>query len=175
MVIMLATVGDKLKHLIRFCIISFERKILKKKRTSNIQKKTLFAVLITAIFFHLMFSAAAQVHDNWDFSLALYVWFVTLTTIGFGDFVPHIHFQESRGDSTFISLYLMIVFFIGMSLVATVLQASSDWMESKKPPTKDELKRSLKCMLSSFSKRKDKPSTSTLQQLPRPYLVHSYL
>lgn len=176
-VIMLAAIGDRLKHLIRSLIITFERRILKRKQTSNIKKKTLLAVFVTTVVAHVAFSAAAPMHDDWDFTIALYVWFVTMTTIGFGDFVPHQTFQTARVDSVFVTIYLMMVFFTCLALVATVLQASSDWADSKKPPTKDEIKLSLKRMASSVSKKKKKPSTSTStstpEELSRPYLVYS--
>ena len=173
MVIMLATIGNRIKHRIRSFIKFFERRVLKRKRTLNIEKKTLFAVLVATVVCHVFFSAAARMHDDWGFSTALYVWFVTMTTIGFGDFVPNQAFQENQVDSAFMTIYLVTVFFISLALVATIINASSDWVESKKPPTKNELKRSLKRMTKSLSKQKDKPSTSTLEELPRPYLVYS--
>lgn len=54
--------------------------------------------------------------ENWDFSDSAYFCFITLTTIGFGDFVPA---QRVKGDDTalricFCSLYLLF----GIALLA---------------------------------------------------------
>lgn len=54
--------------------------------------------------------------ENWDFSDSAYFCFITLTTIGFGDFVPA---QRMKGDDTrlriwFCSLYLLF----GIALLA---------------------------------------------------------
>ena len=88
MAMMLTTFGDKLKHAIRSSIICFERKLLKRNQPQNIHKKSLIAVFLVTVVFLCFISAISTKVENWDFSLALYVWFVTFTTIGFGDYVP---------------------------------------------------------------------------------------
>lgn len=160
MAMMLTTLGDKVKHAIRSSLISFEKNILKRSRPQNIQRKSLIAVfVITAIFLCSVSAISAKV-ENWEFSLALYVWFVTFTTIGFGDYVPQ---GSGKIDPLYTPLeltYALIAFFLGLVLIATILHTLFDWINSKRPPTTDDLKRSLGRMTASLSTHKEEPSTS---------------
>lgn len=151
MAMMLTTFGDKLKHAIRMSITSFERKILKRSRHQNI------------LVFLCSISAISASVENWDFSLALYVWFVTFTTIGFGDYVPQGTGKKNPVYKTLEVTYALIAFFLGLVLIATILHALSDWVNSKKPPTTDEIKRSLNRVTNSLSTHKEESSVNTTE------------
>ena len=160
MAMMLATLGDKLKHSIRSSVISFERNILKISQPRNIQRKSLIAVFVITVFFLGAISAISSTVEDWEFSLALYVWFVTFTTIGFGDYVPQGTGEKHPLYSSLEAAYVLTAFFLGLVLIATILHALSDWINSKKPPTKDDLKRSLGRVTGSMSTQKEEPSTN---------------
>ena len=160
MAMMLTTSGDKLKHMIRSSIILFERKILKINRPHNIQRKSLIAVFVITAIFLCSISAISATVENWEFSLALYVWFVTLTTIGFGDYVPEATTKNDPLHRSIEIAYALTAFFLGLVLIATILHALSDWIDSKKPPTKDDLKRSLGRVTGSYSTHKEEASTN---------------
>ncbi|XP_028404715.1 potassium channel subfamily K member 15-like [Dendronephthya gigantea] len=152
MAMMLTTFGDRLRYIIRSCILSFERKALKITRPQNIQKKSLIAVFVITILFLCLISAISGIIQDWNFSLALYVWFVTFTTIGFGDYVP----KGTNKLQAIGIVFALISFTLGLTLIATILHALSDWVNTKKPPTKESLKRSL----GRLTKRKNLKSSS---------------
>ena len=156
-----------MKHVIRSCVISFERKILKRNRPRNIQRKSLIAVFVlTAVCLCAMSAISAKI-EKWDFSLALYVWFVTLTTIGFGDYIPQ---GSGTTDPVYRALefaYSLITFGLSLTLTACILHALSDWVYSKAPPTMDDFKRSLHHIASSLSKHREKSSTKISKAFSR--------
>ena len=164
MAMTLTTFGDKLKHAIRLSITSFERKILKRNQHQNIQRKSLIAVFVITVVFLCSISAISATVENWDFSLALYVWFVTFTTIGFGDYVPQGTGKKDTLYRTLEITYALIAFFLGLVLIATILHALSDWVDSKKPPTTDEIMRSLNRVTNySLSTHKEESTTNTTE------------
>jgi CBS domain containing-hemolysin-like protein len=125
--------------------------------------------VITAVFLCFI-SAISTIIENWDFSVALYVWFVTMTTIGFGDYVP-----QCRGTSNPILValeytYVVIAFFLSLTLMACIIHALSDWVNSTKPPSKDDLKQSLSCIANSLSMHKEEQPSINMA-LPRPFMT----
>ena len=159
MAMMLTTFGNKLQHAIRTFIIYFERKILKKNLPQNIQRKSLIAVFILTVAFLCSISAISATVENWEFSVALYVWFVTFTTIGFGDFIP----GNRPLYGVFEIVFGLISLFLGLVLIATILHAVSDWVTIEKLPTEDDCKKTLN-MSSSHSIKKDEYLTNMTEQ-----------
>ena len=143
MVMMLATFGDKLKHTLRWCIICFEQNILKTNQPQNIPRKLVVAIILVTIICLCSLSVASVVRQKWEFSTALYVWFVTITTIGFGDIIPEENVGENPIYDALRSLYITVAFFVGLALMSCIVQVMSDWLQSKKAPTKGDLRRSL--------------------------------
>ena len=167
MAMMLTTFGDKMKHVIKSHVISFERKILKRSRPQNVQKKLLIAVFVLTTVTVFIMSAISAKIENWDFSLALYVWFVTLTTIGFGDYIPE---GTKTTDITYYieMVYVVTAFFLSLTLTACILHALADWAQSKAPPTKDDIKQTLSRFTESLSTHREEPMTHITKAIPRP-------
>ena len=159
MAMMLTTFGDRMKYIIRSCIIFFEKNALKKTRPQNIQKKSLIAVFVITVVFLCLISAISGNIENWDFFLALYVWFVTFTTIGFGDYVPKCT-GRTNGLQAFGITFALFALTLGLTLIATILHALSDCVNTTKPPTKKYLKRSLGRMANSLSTNKEESLTN---------------
>ena len=79
-------------------------------------------------------------------------------------------------------LYVVIAFFLSLTLMACIIHALSDWVNSTKPPSKNDLKQSLSRIANSLSTRREeqpsinmalpRPFTTPLppQALPRPYV-----
>ena len=167
MAMMLTTFGDKMKHMIKSQIIYFEKKILKRSQPQNIKRKSLIAVFVATVVSLSVMSGISVRIENWDFSLALYIWFVTLTTIGFGDYVP------SGGDTSdpvhfaFEAVFVVTAIIVSLTLVACILHVLSDWVSNSTPPTKNDLKRSLERLAGSLPTHREEPKTIS-KALPRP-------
>ena len=167
--LILTTFGNKMKQAIKSNIICFERKILKRSQPQNVQRKLLIAVLVLATVCVCTMSAISSKFENWDFSLALYVWFVTLTTIGFGDYMPQGSKTEEPIYGMLETIYTITSFFVSLTLTACILHAISDWVQSKGPPTRDDIKRSLHRFTSSLSTNTaEEPMTNISRAMPRP-------
>ena len=167
MAMMLTTFGDKMKHMIKSQIIYFEKKILRRSQPKNIQRKSIIAVFVATVISLSVISAISVKIQSWDFSLALYVWFVTLTTIGFGDYVPGGSDSSDPVHFAFEAVFVVIAIIVSLTLVACILHVLSDWVNKSTPPTKNDLKRSLNHLTSSLSTHREEPVTIS-KALPRP-------
>ena len=167
MAMMLTTIGEKMKHVIKSHIIYFEKKILKRSQPQNIQRKSLIAVFVATAVSLSVISAISVKLENWDFSLALYIWFVTLTTIGFGDYVPGGSGTSDPVHLAFEAIFVVIAIIVSLTLVACILHVLSDWVNNSTVPTKNGLKRSLGHLTSSLSTHREEPMTIS-KALPRP-------
>ena len=130
---MLTMIGEKTKDFIKSCIVSIEKNFFKKERPQNINAKSVVAILVVTIILILVIASISTLLDGWSFSLSIYVWFVTLTTIGFGDYIP----QGSGDPSLFpiVVAYSLITSFLGLALIASILHIVGDWIHSRKTPS----------------------------------------
>ena len=169
MVMMLATFGDKMKCAMTSLLISFEQNILKRSRPQNIPRKLVFTVFLVAGICICILSAISAARENWNFTLALYVSFVSLTTIGFGDYMPEHIARKNPVLEGMEGVYMVAVFLVGLTLMSCIFQVISDWLQSKRAPSKNDLKRSLGRVASTIKTLKEEPSTLSLHDaLPRP-------
>lgn len=148
---MLKAWGEKLKHFIKSCIIAFEMKLLKRNDPEKIHRKSLIAVFVLTIILLCVLSAISTNREDWDFSSAIYFWFVTFTTIGFGDFVPKGNAKQKSVINVVEISYNVVCFLLGLVLISTIIQALSDWVNSKTAPSKEDIKRSFGKMACTLS------------------------
>ncbi|XP_028404713.1 potassium channel subfamily K member 9-like [Dendronephthya gigantea] len=129
-VLMLNTFGQNICHFVCFIIQTIEKKLLGRKKEEACKVKSLLVVSFLSISL-LFLMAGISVHfEGWSFGLGLYVWFVTFTTVGFGDFIPG---QEpGERDGVAAILYRLIFVVIGLSLISTLFNAMADCVEDKR-------------------------------------------
>ena len=88
---------------------------------------TTISLLTTLIFFILIPAALYVVvegSDEWSYLNSVYYCFVTLTTVGFGDFVPGTDGSRISDNTALIGLYRIITavwVWIGLALIATLI------------------------------------------------------
>eukprot|EP00794_Sanderia_malayensis_P016101 gene16101-17722_t len=82
----------------------------------------------------LLVSAVVRMElENWTLHEALYFWYITLTTVGFGDYVP---FGGRKPDNKFIAvIYYVVVYYVlfGLALVASLIQCISVLLQGRLP------------------------------------------
>ncbi|XP_030760968.1 open rectifier potassium channel protein 1 isoform X2 [Sitophilus oryzae] len=84
-------------------------------------------------FFIFLPSTIMSVFEGWEYDISVYYSFVTLTTIGFGDFVAGAQDTFGFGNLYFVyQLFLLVWIIGGMGYVAMILSYITNAMRSKR-------------------------------------------
>lgn len=84
----LKSVGELIAKLVNASVTKFEKKILQKAEPKQIETKS--ALILFSFMIVLMIAAghsAKALIEEWTFVEGVYFWFITFSTIGFGDYV----------------------------------------------------------------------------------------
>ena len=119
----LKAIGDKITELFTKLITLFEKRILKRPRSQNVELKVaLTTIFLTVIFLLPLMALVVKVrHDEWSYIECFYFTFTTLSTIGFGDYLPQ--FKE---DADYI---LVVLAFVGLAFVSSIFCSMNIVME----------------------------------------------
>ena len=116
----LKSCGSGYNSLLKSLLTKFEKCIRKNTEISHLELKLLFLnffALVTVIFIAATISI---VKDGWNIWQGLYVWFITFTTVGFGDFIPTHMTTSEQPDSLLIA---------GLCFMSAVVDALVAWVE----------------------------------------------
>lgn len=135
--ILLAGVGDHLGTLLRRAVAKIETLFLRKgvKPTSVRVISAVFSILIGCLIFIAVPTMVFQEVESWSLLEAGYFVVITLTTVGFGDYVT-----ENRRDGTPLYkplVWLWIVF--GMAYFASILTMIGNWLRVLSKKTRAEM------------------------------------
>lgn len=129
----LKTAGELLACCIRFAVVKTEAVILKRAEPDHLKKKMFTVTSTLLVVLLILASVASTFLDEWTFLEGLYVWFVTFTTIGFGDYVSleSIARKVDHGETSKIYLVLygalsVLPYLIGLSLMSCLLTCVVD-------------------------------------------------
>ena len=79
--------GELVATCIAFLIVKTETVILKRAEPKDVKKKTFFTACSLMVVILILGSVWSIFLEGWSFVEGLYAWFVTFTTMGFGDYV----------------------------------------------------------------------------------------
>ena len=116
----LKSCGSGYNSLLKCLLTKFEKCIRKNTEILHLELKLLllnFFALVTVIFIAATISI---VKDGWNIWQGLYVWFITFTTVGFGDFIPTHMTTSEQPDSLLIA---------GLCFMSAVVDALVAWVE----------------------------------------------
>lgn len=104
-------------------LTAFERRLLKISRPEKVQLKVaLTTIILTIILILPLVAMVVKVrHDEWSYIECFYFSFVTLSTIGFGDYLPR--FRKSA-DYVFL-----ILIFIGLTFISSIFCSMNNVIE----------------------------------------------
>ncbi|XP_051505647.1 potassium channel subfamily K member 4-like [Myxocyprinus asiaticus] len=135
--ILLAGVGDHLGTLLRRAVAKIETLFLRKgvKPTSVRIISAVFSILIGCLIFIALPTMVFQEVESWSLLEAGYFVVITLTTVGFGDYVA-----ENRRDGMPLYkplVWLWIVF--GLAYFASILTMIGNWLRVLSKKTRAEM------------------------------------
>uniref|UniRef100_A0A3Q3N8V6 Potassium channel, subfamily K, member 4a n=1 Tax=Mastacembelus armatus TaxID=205130 RepID=A0A3Q3N8V6_9TELE len=134
--ILLAGVGDNMGTVLRRAVSKMETLFLKRKvRPTTVRViSAVLSILIGCLIFLAVPTVVFQKVEDWSFLESLYFVVITLTTVGFGDYVP----GGREGGMFFKPLvWLWIVF--GLAYFASILTMIGNWLRVLSKRTRAEM------------------------------------
>ncbi|KAK1904258.1 Potassium channel subfamily K member 2 [Dissostichus eleginoides] len=134
--ILLAGVGDHMGTVLRRAVAKIETLFLKRKvRPTTVRViSAVLSILIGCLIFLAVPTVVFQKVEKWSFLESLYFVVITLTTVGFGDYVP-----GGRDGGWFFKplVWLWIVF--GLAYFASILTMIGNWLRVLSKRTRAEM------------------------------------
>ncbi|XP_074504720.1 potassium channel subfamily K member 10 [Sebastes fasciatus] len=135
--ILLAGVSDHMGTVLRRAVAKIETLFLKRKvRPTTVRViSAVLSILIGCLIFLAVPTVVFQKVEDWSFLESLYFVVITLTTVGFGDYVP----GGGRGGGWFFKplVWLWIVF--GLAYFASILTMIGNWLRVLSKRTRAEM------------------------------------
>jgi len=132
----LKTSGELILICLKKGMISFEKRVLKRQNPQTSFKKIITILIICKIVLIVIFSGLEMVVEDWSFLDGVYCWFVTLTTIGFGDYVPFAHYRDKNISTPWkfyiTALLCTVPVMAGLCLVSSLLNLLVHYSENIK-------------------------------------------
>ena len=128
--------GELCASVLTFLVTKTETKLLKRTQPKNVKKKTFFCTCALVIVLLILSAIFTSLRNGWTMMEGLYAWFISLTTIGFGDYVPFSEYKGNVGDekasttsSEWYSILLTLPMMVGLSLVSCIFSILVDSMD----------------------------------------------
>ncbi|KAJ7370398.1 hypothetical protein OS493_032575 [Desmophyllum pertusum] len=133
--LMLSTLAQQINDWIGRALRCCYERVLQRK-PAGIGIKTAAITLAMSVIMVLVIALFGCYLEGWRYLDGIYFGFITLTTIGFGDFVP-LHPSENRDPEGYtwhvlvFTILSIIYFTIGLAIVSSVLLSIRNAMEEK--------------------------------------------
>uniref|UniRef100_A0A3Q4G4J8 Potassium channel, subfamily K, member 4a n=1 Tax=Neolamprologus brichardi TaxID=32507 RepID=A0A3Q4G4J8_NEOBR len=133
--ILLAGVGDHMGTVLRRAVAKIETLFLKRKVRPTTVRVTsaVLSILIGCLIFLAVPTVVFQKVENWKFLESLYFVVITLTTVGFGDYVP------GTEDNSFFKLLVLLWIVFGLAYFASILTMIGNWLRVLSKRTRAEV------------------------------------
>ena len=134
--IFLTTIGSIMSDWLNAALAPLVKQCSKKSTIIARAIGTLATILIALIFFIIIPASIFYVVEspnNWTYLNSIYYCFVTLTTVGFGDYVPGIMGSSISDNRGLIGLYRVMTavwVWIGLALIATLISETQELIEA---------------------------------------------
>lgn len=99
-------------------------KCFSKDREEDMNLKVVIVNIVVTVVYVLISAAVSKGSDRYNYPQGIYVWFITITTVGLGDFVP----QKSYASEAYNLL-------IGLSFMSGTIDAMVTYFDSNEVPS----------------------------------------
>ncbi|XP_025767156.1 potassium channel subfamily K member 4 isoform X3 [Oreochromis niloticus] len=138
--ILLAGVGDHMGRVLRRAVAKIETLFLVRMKrkvgpTTVRVTSAVLSILIGCLIFLAVPTVVFQKVEDWSFLESLYFVVITLTTVGFGDYVP----VGGIEDDSFFKLLVLLWIVFGLAYFASILTMIGNWLRVLSKRTRAEM------------------------------------
>ena len=174
----LKSIGELITKLANAVVTKFETKALKRVQPKYVQSKSAVILVVLMVVVMITNSFLTKLLKGWTFIEGVYYWFITFTTIGFGDYVFHqpqkIKEMFFNGSGQFVKedvgskelifavvvkKFITLYSLMGLCIVASVLNSIMAAIEERKC--------SPRCTGCLPLKTQDHPDNNRQQDIPK--------
>ncbi|XP_070818291.1 uncharacterized protein kcnk4a [Chaetodon trifascialis] len=136
--ILLAGVSDHMGTVLRRAVAKIETLFLKRKvRPTTVRViSAVLSILIGCLIFLAVPTVVFQKVEDWSFLESLYFVVITLTTVGFGDYVPG---TDTRREGMFFKPLVLLWIVFGLAYFASILTMIGNWLRVLSKRTRAEM------------------------------------
>lgn len=120
----LKTLGELVSEMINKFVYTVETKVLGRRKPRRVRVKSFFLIFALMLLTLCAFGLTQSYLEGWTFTEGVYAWFVTLSTIGYGDYVPNWSFllrcEESLNSKITLGLVISASALPGMAALSVV-------------------------------------------------------
>ena len=126
----LRTMGKMVSKLVYDFVYAIETMLLSRKRPRNVKKKSVFVTFTLMILTVCLGGLEGVYVEGWTFVESFYTWFATLSTLGYGDYVPgwSVLLQVEESSNPKSQLNLVLIIFISALSSMQALCAVADFL-----------------------------------------------
>lgn len=118
---MFQSIGERLNTFLAHMFRRVKKKLgMKNTEVSNTANLVVLFGLLSMVVTVCSGAFIFSHYEKWSYFKSLYYCFITVTTIGFGDYVALQDSREQRFDDTYVGISLLFIFF-GLTIVGSVM------------------------------------------------------
>ena len=137
----LKSIGELIVVCVNSSITNLEKKILRRQEAKKVQVKSAVVLFSLMVIFVMVFALLLVNSTDMTLVQCVYFWFITYTTIGFGDYVPgkipqsiqRLSFNSSANHATkslqefdvpvYVTIFYLLFCMLGFCVVSSVLNS----------------------------------------------------
>lgn len=131
----LRSVGNRISEVIQAGLKQFDRRVYNRE-TERLEIKTAIVAFVFLLLIIFLPAIGFKDIEEWDYFDSVYFCFITLTTIGFGDFVPRKVKRDraqnnNEGEAVTLEFLNLLYMVIGLAIMSGVIVSISSVIEEK--------------------------------------------
>ncbi|XP_032231495.1 potassium channel subfamily K member 3 isoform X2 [Nematostella vectensis] len=141
--------GELISLGVRTTYVAFSKRVLGHESCQRLLPRCLAIAFSMVTIFICIMGGVQTYLDEWTFLESVYCWFVTCSTMGFGDYVPLQNYAKTIGNSTgrlvFSGIMLTLPYILGLCLVSSLVNVMVEFSEYELAHAKSQVRRLCGC------------------------------